>query len=93
MSFHSSRSNALDRERGPAPTDVAIPVETAPGAVAQVDFGYAGKRYDPERGTLRGTSSVRTIVEGIRRDLEAFREANGRQGCAIIRWTGKSSTT
>ena len=43
----------LDRERGPRPTDVAIPVETAPGEVAQVDFGYAGKRYDPQRGVLR----------------------------------------
>jgi transposase len=43
----------LDRERGPVATDVAIPVETAAGEVAQVDFGYAGKRYDPDRGVLR----------------------------------------
>jgi transposase len=43
----------LEREAGPRATDVAIPVETAPGEVAQVDFGYAGKRYDPERGVLR----------------------------------------
>jgi transposase len=43
----------LDRARGPVATDVAIPVETAPGEVAQVDFGYAGKRYDPDRGILR----------------------------------------
>lgn len=43
----------MDRESGPAPTDVAIPVQTAPGEVAQVDFGYAHKRYDPERGVLR----------------------------------------
>jgi transposase/DNA-binding CsgD family transcriptional regulator len=43
----------LVREQGPAAVDVAIPVETAPGEVAQVDFGYAGKRYDPERGVLR----------------------------------------
>lgn len=41
------------RARGPQATDVAIPVETAPGQVAQVDFGYAGLRYDPERGVLR----------------------------------------
>jgi hypothetical protein len=34
---------------------VAIPVVTAPGEVAQVDFGYAGKRYDPDRGVLRKT--------------------------------------
>lgn len=45
----------LDRETGPKATDVAIPVETAPGEVAQVDFVYAGKRYDPERGVLRKT--------------------------------------
>lgn len=45
----------LDREAGPKATDVAIPVETAPGEVAQVDFVYAGKRYDPERGVMRKT--------------------------------------
>jgi transposase len=43
----------LERAHGPQATDVAIPVETAPGEVAQVDFGYAGKRYDPERGEFR----------------------------------------
>lgn len=43
----------MAREEGPKPDDVAIPVETAPGEFAQVDFGYAGLRYDPERGLLR----------------------------------------
>ncbi len=43
----------LKQDDGPKETDVAIPVETAPGEVAQVDFGYAGKRYDPEQGVLR----------------------------------------
>lgn len=43
----------LEREAGPEATAVAIPVVTAPGEVAQVDFGYAGKRYDPSRGVLR----------------------------------------
>jgi transposase len=43
----------LEREEGPKAVDVAIPVETAPGEVAQVDFGYAGKRYDPSHGVLR----------------------------------------
>jgi transposase len=33
--------------------DVAIPVETAPGDVAQVDFGYVGKLYDASCGQLR----------------------------------------
>jgi transposase len=43
----------LERAEGPKAVDVAIPVETKPGQIAQVDFGYAGKRYDPERGILR----------------------------------------
>lgn len=43
----------LDRESGPVATDVVIPVATAAGEVAQVDFGYAGQRYDPERGVTR----------------------------------------
>ena len=43
----------LDRDRGPQATDVAIPVETLPGEVAQVDFAYVGKCYDPERGLVR----------------------------------------
>lgn len=33
--------------------DVAIPVETAAGDVAQVDFGFVGKLYDPSCGQLR----------------------------------------
>jgi transposase len=42
-----------EKAAGPKAVDVAIPVETDPGEIAQVDFGYAGKRYDPERGVLR----------------------------------------
>jgi transposase len=45
----------LGREEGPKATDVAIPVETDPGEIAQVDFVYAGKRYDPACGVLRKT--------------------------------------
>jgi transposase len=41
------------REQGVRPQDIAIPVETAPGEVCQVDFGYVGKLYDPEQGRLR----------------------------------------
>lgn len=33
--------------------DVAIPVETEPGDVAQVDFGFAGRLYDPITETVR----------------------------------------
>ncbi len=43
----------LERDEGPKAVDVAIPVETAAGEIAQVDFGYAGKRYDKRRGVLR----------------------------------------
>ena len=37
----------LRRSRGVLATDVTIPVETEPGEIAQVDFGYAGKLWDP----------------------------------------------
>lgn len=43
----------LAKERGVRPEDVAIPVDTAPGEVAQVDFGYAGMLYDSELRVLR----------------------------------------
>ena len=44
---------ALRRERGVRPADVVIPVETLPGDVAQVDFGYVGRLFDPEARALR----------------------------------------
>jgi transposase len=40
-------------ERGVRPEDVAIPVDTDPGEVAQVDFGYAGKLWDAATGKPR----------------------------------------
>jgi transposase len=43
----------LRRERGVQPEDVAIVVDTAPGEVAQVDFGYVGRLFDPSTGALR----------------------------------------
>jgi len=43
----------LGRERGVRPEDVAIPVETEAGHIAQVDFTYVGKLYDAEQGVLR----------------------------------------
>lgn len=36
----------LGGELGVQPEDVAIPVDTAPGEVAQVDFGYVGMVFD-----------------------------------------------
>jgi hypothetical protein len=43
----------LKRARGIQAEDVAIPVETRPGEVAQVDFGYVGRLYDPRARTMR----------------------------------------
>jgi len=44
---------AWKRSQPVAAEDVRIPVQTAPGEVAQVDFGYVGKLYDPDRRVLR----------------------------------------
>jgi len=44
------------RLRGEKPVeakDVVIPVVSGPGEIAQVDFGYVGKLYDPQEGVLR----------------------------------------
>lgn len=43
----------IRRERGVLPEDVTIPVDTEPGEVAQVDFGYAGKLWDSTTGVPR----------------------------------------
>ena len=43
----------LAKVAGPRADQVAIPVETAAGEVAQVDFGYVGKIYDAKAGVLR----------------------------------------
>lgn len=42
----------LRKAKGVA-ADVAMPVGTAAGEVAQVDFGYVGQLYDPDEGRLR----------------------------------------
>lgn len=44
---------AMKRARGVRAEDVAIPVETTEGQIAQVDFGYVGKLVDPVTRTLR----------------------------------------
>jgi transposase len=38
----------LKKAKGVQPSDIAIPVETRPGEVAQVDFGYVGWLFDPD---------------------------------------------
>lgn len=44
---------ALRRKQRVSAQDVVIPVMTAPGEVAQVDFGYAGRLYDESTGQYR----------------------------------------
>jgi transposase len=44
---------SLARSQGPNPDDVAIVVDTPPGLIAQVDFGYVGMLRDPRCGQLR----------------------------------------
>lgn len=44
---------SLARESPVRPEDVAIVVETRPGEIAQVDFGYVGKLLCPEQHVLR----------------------------------------
>jgi len=43
----------LEKSRPITSDEVVIPVETAPGKIAQVDFGYVGRLYDPDEGVLR----------------------------------------
>jgi transposase len=43
----------LRHDRGVRAEDVAIPVETRPGEVAQVDFGEISRLWDPVLGRLR----------------------------------------
>lgn len=43
----------LKKEAGIQENEVAIPVLTEPGDVAQVDFGSIGKRLDPQTQTMR----------------------------------------
>jgi transposase len=58
------------KKRGVQPEDVAIPVETAAGDVAQVDFGYVGMLVDPSTHKLR-RAWVFTMVLGHSRHMFA----------------------
>lgn len=58
------------KTRGVKAEDVAIPVETVPGDVAQVDFGYVGMLVDPKTRKLR-RAWVFTMVLGYSRHLFA----------------------
>jgi transposase len=61
---------AWRKKRGVRAEDVAIPVETAPGQVAQVDFGYVGTLVDPATGKAR-RAWVFTCVLGFSRHMFA----------------------
>ncbi len=60
----------IKRVKGVKAEEVAIPVETAAGQVAQVDFGYAGKLYDPEQKRMR-KAWVFVMVLGFSRHMFA----------------------
>jgi transposase len=60
----------LKRARGVRAEDVAIPVETGPGEVAQVDFGYVGRLYDPRARVMR-KAWVFVLVLGYSRHMFA----------------------
>jgi transposase len=60
----------LKRARGVQPEDVAIPVETRPGEVAQVDFGYVGRLFDPHVRVMR-KAWVFVMVLGYSRHMFA----------------------
>jgi transposase len=53
LSAVKRRVARLRKDRGIGASDVAIPVETEPGEVAQVDFGYVGRLFDPALGRER----------------------------------------
>jgi transposase len=60
----------LRKKRGVSPNEVAIPVVTRPGHIAQVDFGYVGKIRDPATGQHR-KAWVFVMVLGHSRHLFA----------------------
>lgn len=61
----------IQRERGVQAEDVVIPVETAAGEVAQVDFGLAGRFFDPATGRIR-KAWVFVMVLGYSRHMFAL---------------------
>src|SRR5690606_4945882 len=44
---------SVRKAEGVRPQDVAIPVDTMPGKIAQVDFGAVGKLWDPREKAVR----------------------------------------
>lgn len=58
----------LRAAKGIDPNDMAIPVDTEPGEVAQVDFGSISKLWDPETGRIR-QAYVFVMVLGYSRHM------------------------
>ena len=58
----------IRKTKGIDPDQVAIPVDTEPGEVAQVDFGAIGKRWDPQTGRMR-QAYVFVLVLGFSRHM------------------------
>ena len=48
--------------KGVDPNDVAIPVDTEAGEIAQVEFGSIGQLWDPEQGKLRDARDAYVFV-------------------------------
>jgi transposase len=72
----------LMKAKGVRAEDVAIPVITAPGEVAQVDFGYVGRLFDPTNGRLRRAWVFVMVLGHSRHQLLApvlFRERSQQQ--------------
>jgi len=61
----------MKKAKGVAPEDVAMPVETVPGDVAQVDFGSIDLRWDSdaEKGSV-----INSVDEGNRLKMGAWKE-------------------
>ena len=82
----------LRRERGITAADVAIPVETGPGEVAQVDFGYLGKIYDAHSGTRRKTwVFVMTLGSRAACSSTSFTTSASRPGFTATSWPSSTS--
>jgi transposase len=60
----------LRKARGVQPDEIAIPVDTQPGEIAQVDFGYVGWLYDPQTERKR-KAWVFVMVLGYSRHMWA----------------------
>jgi transposase len=60
----------IKKAQPPRPEDVVLRVETAPGEIAQVDFGCVGKLFDPVSGRIR-KAYVFVMVLGFSRLMYA----------------------